>query len=184
MATPEVFSATPKYSRMDCGSFTKAVIPVVEANSEFFFIRAQRCASLYNSIKKIEHWQDVEIGHKNYQIASITYPPFGEEKTYRYVISREKTAHNQADLFTGDSFKYRAIMTNQTTMSDLEVIEFYNARGESERVFDQMNNDFHWKKMPFSFLEQNTVFLILMAICRNLFQFLTKYKLYPQTLNT
>jgi len=75
-------------------------------------------------------------------------------------------------------------MTNQTTMSDLEVIEFYNARGESERVFDQMNNDFHWKKMPFSFLEQNTVFLILMAICRNLFQFLTKYKLYPQTLNT
>jgi len=38
-----------------------------------------------------------------------------------------------------------------------------------------MNNDFHWKKMSFSFLEQNTVFLILMAICRNMFQFLTDY---------
>jgi len=62
-------------------------------------------------------------------------------------------------------------MTNETAMTDLEVIEFYNARGESERVY----NDFHWKKMPFSFLEQNTVFLILMAICRNMFQFLTDY---------
>ena len=160
---------------MDCGSFFKTVIPVVEANSEYFFIRAQRCTSLYKSIKEVDQWEDVQIGFKNYQIASITYSPFGWDKTYRYVISRENKAHNQGDLFTGDDFKYRAIMTNQTTMSDLEVIDFYNARGESERVFDQMNNDFHWKKMPFSFLEQNTVFLIIMNICRNLFHFLTSY---------
>jgi len=169
------FDIKPKYSRMDCGSFVKTVIPVVEANSEYFFIRAQRCTSLYNSIKKIKQWEEVQIGFKNYQIASIQYSPFGWDKTYRYVISREKKTDNQVDLFTGDDFKYRAIMTNDTEMSDLQVIEFYNARGESERVFDQMNNDFHWKKMPFSFLEQNTVFLILMAICRNLFHFLTSY---------
>jgi len=169
------FGIKPKYSRMDCGSFVKTVIPVVEANSEYFFIRAQRCTNLYNSINTIREWEDVQIGFKNYQIASIQYSPFGWEKTYRYVISREKKTDNQGDLFTGDDFKYRAIMTNETAMTDLEVIEFYNARGESERVFDQMNNDFHWKKMPFSFLEQNTVFLILMAICRNMFQFLTDY---------
>ena len=38
-----------------------------------------------------------------------------------------------------------------------------------------MNNDFLWKKMPFSFLQENTVFLIMMAICRNLFYFLTDF---------
>lgn len=38
-----------KFSRMDCGSFDKEVIPVVEANSQYFCIRAQRCASLYGS---------------------------------------------------------------------------------------------------------------------------------------
>jgi hypothetical protein len=169
------FGIKPKYSRMDCGSFDKTVIPLVEDNSEYFFIRAQRCASLYNKIKEVDQWQDVEIGFKKYQVASIEYSPFGWSKTYRYVISREKKQDSQSDLFTGDDFKYRAIMTNQTDMSDLELILFYNARGESERVFDEMNNDFHWKKMPFSFLEQNTVFLIMMAICRNMFHFLTDF---------
>ncbi|WP_010522270.1 hypothetical protein, partial [Aquimarina agarivorans] len=82
--TLKKFGIKPKYSRMDCGSFVKTVIPVVEANSEYFFIRVQRCTSLYGTIKEITQWQDVEIGFKNYQIASIQYAPFGEKKTYRY----------------------------------------------------------------------------------------------------
>jgi len=169
------FGIKAKYSRMDCGSFDKEVIPVVEANSEFFFIRAQRCGNLYEQIKEITVWEDVEIGFKKYQTASIEYAPFGWDKTYRYVIQREKNSDGQGDLFTGDDFTYRAIMTNNRLMSDLEVILFYNARGESERLFDEMNNDFLWKKMPFSYLHENTVFLIVTAICRNMFHFLTDF---------
>jgi len=166
------YGIKPKYSRMDCGSFDREVIPVVEANSEIFFIRAQRCDNLYNKIKEVTHWQEVEIGFKKYQVASIQYAPFGWDKTYRYVISRERNHDGQGDLFTGDAFKYRAIMTNDSSMTDLQVIEFYNARGESERLFDEMNNDFLWKKMPCSFLNENTVFLVVMAICRNLYHFI------------
>jgi hypothetical protein len=164
-----------KHSRMDCGSFDKDVIPVVEANSEYFYIRAQRCASLYDIIRDTTNWETVEIGFKEYQLTTIEYAPFGAEKTYRYVVSREKCQDAQCDLFTGDNFTYRAIMTNNREMSNLEIIEFYNDRGESERLFDEMNNDFLWKKMPFSFLQENTVFLIMMAICRNLFHFLTNF---------
>jgi hypothetical protein len=149
------------HSRMDCGSFTKEVVKVVEANSNYFYIRAQRCSSLYEKIKAVDNWQTVEIGFKQYQVASIEYAPFGEEKTYRYVISREKNIDGQGDLFTGDDFIYRAIMTNNYEMTGLEVIEFYNQRGACERLFDEMNNDFLWKKMPFSFLGQNTVFLVM-----------------------
>ena len=159
---------------MDCGSFDKKVIPVVEANSEFFYIRAIRCDRLYNMIRDIDNWKSVTIGFKEYQIASIEYKPWGWDKTYRYVITKEKKEDSQGDLFTGDNFIYRAIMTNNKEMSDVEVVEFYNDRGESERLFDEMNNDFLWKKMPFSFLHENTVFLIIMAICRNLFHFLNK----------
>lgn len=162
-----------KHSRMDCGSFDKKVVPVVEANSDFFYIRAQRCASLYDMVKNISNWQTVNIGFKEYEVSSIEYAPFGWDKTYRYVITKEKKDDTQADLFTGDNFTYRAIMTNNQEMTDVEVVEFYNDRGESERLFDEMNNDFLWKKMPFSFLHENTVFLIIMAICRNLFHFLT-----------
>jgi len=164
-----------KHSRMDCGSFDKKVIPVVEANSDFFYIRAQRCASLYDMVREATHWRTENIGFKEYQVASIEYAPFGWDKTYRYVITREKKADMQGDLFSGDNFTYRAIMTNNREMVDVAVVELYNDRGDSERLFDEMNNDFLWRKMPFSFLHENTVFLIMMAICRNLFHFLTDF---------
>jgi hypothetical protein len=164
-----------KHSRMDCGSFDQSVVPVVEANSTYFYIRAQRCASLYDMLKKVTYWETETIGFKEYQVTSIEYAPFGWDKTYRYVITREKNPDGQGDLFLGDDFTYRAIMTNNYEMTGLEVVEFYNDRGDSERLFDEMNNDFLWKKMPFSFLHENTVFLVMMAICRNLYHFLTDF---------
>jgi Transposase DDE domain group 1 len=169
------FGIKVKHSRMDCGSFDQKVVPVVEANSQYLYIRAQRCASLYDIVRGMDGWKTETIGFKEYQVASIEYAPFGWDKTYRYVITREKKANGQGDLFTGDGYAYRAIMTNNREMTDLEVVEFYNNRGESERLFDEMNNDFLWKKMPFSFLHENTVFLVMMAICRNLYHFLTEF---------
>ena len=148
------------------------MVPVVETNSTYFYIRAQRCESLYNVIKELTNWETVTIGFKQYQAASVKYASFGWKKTYRYLIIREKNNDTQGNLFTGDDFTYRAIMTNNYEMSDKQVVEFYNDRGESERLFDEMNNDFLWKKIPFSFLHENTVFLVMMAICRNLYHFL------------
>lgn len=51
-------------------------------------------------------------------------------KTYRYVITREKKADTQGNLFTGDNFTYRAIMTNNREMTDVAVVEFYNNRAK------------------------------------------------------
>lgn len=163
-----------KHSRMDCGSFTHEVVKVVEANSEHFYIRAQRCGNLLEQLEKVTQWKTVIINNKKCEIASINYSPFGKknDKEYRYVISREPRPDGQIDIFTNETYVYRAIMTNNQDMSDLAVILFYNQRGGSERVFDEMNNDFLWNKLPFSFLEENTVFLIIMAICRNLYHFL------------
>jgi len=38
-----------------------------------------------------------------------------------------------------------------------------------EREFDELKNDFGWNNMPFSKLEQNTVFLLIMTMCKNLY---------------
>ena len=65
---------------MDCGSFSKKIVDVVAANSERFYIRAQRCASLFDVILQIKNWEEVEIGHKAYETSSIEYAPFGQEK--------------------------------------------------------------------------------------------------------
>ena len=166
------FGIKVKRSRMDCGSFSKEIVKVVESNSKYFYIRAQRCDDLFGKINQVENWTEVEIGFKKYQVASIQYTPFGEDKAYRYVVSREKNTDGQCNLFSGDHYLYRAIMTNDNEKSDLEVVLFYNQRGQSERLFDEMNNDFNWNKLPFSFLHENTVFMIIMAMCRNMYHYL------------
>ena len=50
-----------------------------------------------------------------------------------------------------------------------KIIILYNQRGARERDFDSLNNDFMWKHLPCSYLKENTVFMILMAICKNFF---------------
>lgn len=159
-------------SRMDCGSFTKAVIKVVEENSELFYIRAQRCAELTETIKAIKKWRKVTIGSKEFEVSNVDYKPFNEEKSYRYVVSREANKSKQIDAFQGDSFIYRAIITNDYEMTDEQVVFYYNQRGGSEKIFDEMNNDFGWGNLPFSFLEENTVYMLITAMCRNFYLYI------------
>lgn len=159
-------------SRMDCGSYSQDIVDVVEKNSIFFYIRSMRCASMEDRLRGIDTWEKVEINHKVYEIASIEHQPFGGEKTYRVVITREPGKHGQVDMFTGDTMVYRGIMTNDLKSSDIEIVRYYNQRGAEERTIDIMNNDFGWKRMPFSFMEQNTVFLILQMACKNIYTYL------------
>ncbi|MBN2166743.1 MAG: transposase [Marinilabiliaceae bacterium] len=72
-------------------------------------------------------------------------------------------------MFTGEACNYKAILTNDYELTDDEVVFFYNQRGVIEREFDVLKNDFGWNNMPFSKLEQNTVFLMFSAICRNIY---------------
>jgi len=156
-------------SRMDCGSFAKGIVKTAEANSKRIYIRAQRCDELYAQLQEVKQWETVRIGLFDVEVCSIEYAPFGEEETYRYVVSREKNTTGQTDVFTKDDFTYRAILTNDNVTSNQAVIEYYNQRGASEKIFDEMNNDFGWKNLPFSFLQENTVYMMLMAMCRNFY---------------
>lgn len=156
-------------SRMDCGSFTKDVIGVIEKHSELFYIRAQRCDDLSAHIRRVTDWEKVTINFKVVEVAGIEYKPFNQDKAYRYVVQREPGSDGQVDVFTQDHFSYRAIITNDRDLTCQQVIEYYNQRGASEKLFDEMNNDFGWSKLPFSFLNENTVYMLLMAMCRNFY---------------
>lgn len=158
-------------SRMDAGSYSKDIIEVVAANSELFYIRANKSAELTRQITEITTWQTVEINYKLYEVASIPFTQFFEQKNYRLVIMREKGKNNQIDLFTGDNLIYRSILTNDWESSEKEVIEFYNQRGSSEKLFDVMNNDFGWKHLPCSFMNENTAFLIITAMIKNFYNY-------------
>jgi hypothetical protein len=156
-------------SRMDCGSFSKEIIDIVEQNSKLLYIRAQRCAELSCQIRAVKNWKSVRIGLFDVEVCSVNYKPFKGDRAYRYVVGRGRNKTGQTGIEFQDNFIYRAILTNDRGSPDKEVIEYYNQRGAAEKIFDEMNNDFGWKKIPFSFLEQNTVFMLVMAMCRNFF---------------
>jgi len=162
-------------SRMDAGSYSKEIIDVVDKNSELFYIRANKSTSLLERVREITNWQTIEINYINYEVASIPFTQFFEDRNYRLVIMREKSSSNQVDIFTEDTFKYRSLLTNDWEVSEKEVIEYYNQRGTSEKVFDVMNNDFGWKHLPFSFLNENGAFMIITAMIKNFYNyFVTK----------
>lgn len=158
-------------SRMDAGSYSKEIIDVVAKNSKLFYIRAMKSAELYRQICNIDTWVEVEINYKKYEVASICFEQFFKEKNYRLVIMREKGASTQIDLFTGDTFMYRSILTNDWESSEKEIIEFYNQRGTNEKEFDVMNNDFGWNHLPCSFMNENTAYMIIMAIAKNYYNY-------------
>jgi len=158
-------------SRMDAGSYSKEIIEVVASNSKLFYIRANKCAELYRQIREIEKWETVEINYKIYEVASLPFTQFFEEKKYRLVIMREKSNDNQIDMFTGDTFIYRTILSNDWQSAEKEVVEYYNQRGNSEKLFDVMNNDFGWKHLPCSFMNENTAYLIIMAMAKNFYNY-------------
>jgi hypothetical protein len=162
---------TANRSRMDAGSYSKKIIDVVDKHSKIFYIRANKSANLFEQIKNISTWKTVEINYKNYEVVSIPFTQFYENRNYRLVVMREKGANPQLDIFTGDTYIYRSILTNDHQGTEKEVIEYYNARGASEKIFDEMNNDFGWKHLPFSFLNENCSFMIVTAMIKNFYSY-------------
>lgn len=161
-------------SRMDAGSYSKEIIDVVDKHSKLFYIRANKSLSLFEQIREIKHWKTVEINYQNYEVASIPFVQFYKDRKFRLVIMREKRDDNQVDVFTQDAYKYRSILTSDWKSTEKEVIEYYNQRGRSEKIFDVMNNDFGWKHLPFSFLNQNGAFMIIMALIKNFYNYVLK----------
>jgi hypothetical protein len=161
-------------SRMDAGSYAEDIIKTVAAYSRLFYIRANKCESLTAEILKITGWQNAEINFKAYQLASIPFTNFLAERNYRLVIMREKTDDSCVDLFEGEKFNYRCILTNDRTSTEKEIIEYYNQRGNSEKLFDIQNNDFGWRRLPTSNMAANTVYLIITAMLKNYYTYLLK----------
>jgi uncharacterized protein Veg len=161
--------------RADSASYQKEVVSVVERNSRSFYIRAKRCAKMDDMIGSVPKgdWEKIRLDTQEMEVAGIPdYRPFGGDKPYKLVISRIRRRDAQTDMFSGEAYTYRGILTNDLESSNKDTVAFYNARGESERIFDLMNNDFGWAKMPCSFLSENTAFMIMTAIYANFYSYL------------
>ena len=58
-------------ARMDCGSCSREIVETVEKHSELFYIRANRCGSLYDSLLALRGWKREVINGIEYELNSI-----------------------------------------------------------------------------------------------------------------
>lgn len=94
-------------------------------------------------------------------------------KAYRLVIQRQRRMDGTREIWEGE-YTYRCILTNDFESDVRDIVEFYNLRGGKERVFDDMNNGFGWKRLPKSLMSENTVYLLMTALIRNFYKTLVK----------
>ena len=101
-----------------------------------------------------------------------------ESHTGRLVVQRsplkDKEGREQTDMF-GVIYTYRCILTNNWTSTENDIITFYNERGASEKNFDIQNNDFEWSHLPFSFMAENMVFMMVTAMLKNFYLYLVRH---------
>lgn len=170
--------------RADSASYQLRTLWVASERAEKIYIRARKDHSVMKAIASITNWKEVKTKEGFGYYGSIEFTPFIKRakehklqhllKKYRLVVTKTPNKDGQLDLFTGEACEYSAIITTDCEMSDFEVVQFYNQRGATEKEFDILKNDFGWNNMPFSKLEHNSVFLIMCAICRNIYDYIIR----------
>lgn len=170
--------------RADAASYQFATVNTVNKYAEKFYIRARVNDRVSQAITKIEDWTEVFIDGELHLRGSTRFTPFTNTarrfkqkellKEYRLVVTKQTRRDGQLNLFTNEACNYSPILTNDFEKTDDEVVIFYNQRGKEEREFDYLKNDFGWNNLPFSKLEQNTVFLIITAMCRNIYNYVIR----------
>ena len=161
-----------KNFRGDSASYQKEVIELAATQAEFFFIRMMDFEDIREYCGEVENWNTVAINYHRKEVASILYKPFKGEKEYRIVVTRKLKKDGQIDLLSGSAYDYYGIITNNYKMTEQEVIEFYNQRGDAENSNRYMLNDFNLHHLPFPDMDTNTVYMYLMALCATLFEWI------------
>ena len=159
-----------KNFRADAASYQEEVIREAEINAQFFYIRMMDFEDIRECCGKISTWETVEINYEKKEAASILYAPFGGEKQYRIVVTRNKRKDGQMDLLSGSAYTYQGIITNNHEQEEKQVIEFYNGRGDAENSNRYMLGDFNLHHLPFPDMDTNTVYMYFMAMCSTLFE--------------
>ncbi len=162
--------------RADCGSYSEAIIGYVKDHCEHFYIRANNCQSRRTEFMEHTDWTPVHISGMDCDVASFKFDSFIPEENLRLVVQRTKLSEEdpaaESEGLFGTEYVYRCIVTNDWSNSEKDIIAYYNKRGASERNFDCQNNDFGWAHLPFSYLKENTVFLLVTAMLKNFYLYI------------
>ncbi len=172
-----------EHFRADAASYQYEVVKLLSKKVRYFYVGC-RNSYVEKYFTKVSSWEIIKDASQGItEVGEAVITPFQKQAKdtgntpvpYRLIVKRKTKQDGQTNIFTQDAYEYRAILTNNFDLSPVEVAQFYNHRGNMEKQFDILKNDFGWDRMPFSSLQKNTVFLYLTAICRNLYRKIITY---------
>jgi len=166
--------------RSDAAGYNKSVFSLCDEYGIDFFIRKRMTGSEKATLELStapEDWTPVKIKEINYEFLDMDFRATKMKKSYR-AVCQKKVMKDESPHFFG-------ILTTNEEMTSEEVVQFYNMRAQEEKRFAELNGEFNFKRVPFSLIEENTVFMILTCITYNLYKHLTNElkdktsKVYP-----
>jgi hypothetical protein len=113
-------------------------------------------------------WQPTVGNGQEMEVTSFEDTEIISDWHLRIVEQRKKKNAEKAKQFLpGMEHMYRAIWNNDHDRTEEQVIDKYNQQGTSEKNCQVQNNDVAWAHLPFSTMEDNTVFLLCTAMQKN-----------------
>ncbi len=162
-----------KYFRSDSAAFQKEVVDMMDSRGIQFFIRTRSSKVYDEAVGCIRNWERfLDSNGRLVEYGSTDYIPFYtmynmKDKPVKRLVVKRDTSEDGTVRISG-------IVTNNWKMSAKEVVDFYNGRGAIERNFDDLKNNFNWGRLPFSFMNENLVFMIISAIAKIIYAHVRK----------
>jgi hypothetical protein len=169
--------------RIDAAGYQADIIKYCDQKQIGYAIRAKMSAYLKDIIllASDSDWQpllnrkgEAISGHSTYRTLHV----IGDYEQAFTVVVQRKELKGQVDLeimqsdeeICAQGYVYRAIATNRETMTDSEIIHWYNQRAQdSENRIKELKLDFGGDTLPCSDFNANAVYFSICALAYNLF---------------
>jgi len=171
--------------RIDAAGYQKSIIQYCDEHHIEYAIRAKTSATLKAQIasRTEKDWQPFmnkegeEV--KNQHTYRMPHWISDYEQPFTLIIQRTKiegqveldlTDSDHSDEVISGGYVYRAIATNRDTLSDSDIIHWYNQRAEdSENRIKELKLDFGGDVLPCSDFKANAFYFLISALSFNLF---------------
>ena len=101
-------------------------------------------------------------------VAEFSYRPGACKRPYRMVAVRKHLSVSKSQMRLFDQTRYFFYITNDTTRSMPEVVEFAMGRCDQENVIEQLKNGVNAMRMPSRDLTSNWAYMVIAALAWNL----------------
>jgi hypothetical protein len=119
------------------------------------------------------HLWDAEVATQDFKLQR-------SDKVYKMSAIRikddkRKSNEKPTKWHLKDGYYYKFVITNNACATPDEVFKRYHERGAIEKNFDSLKNDFGWRILPFSKLNENLVYMIITAFASNVYHGLLEF---------